>query len=204
MNIAQKISQIGATVFVAVGLLAACSSGSAPTSPSATAEVPRIDGGQSESFEQGYILGSGDKIRVIVFEEPDLSGEFDVDGSGRVSMPLLARPIDVSGKTIQQFREAFEAELKNGYLVDPRVSAEVINFRPFYITGEVTRPGEYAYVAGMNVLKAVAMAGGFSYRANKNRVYIQRAGNNVEEEETASQQLIILPGDVIRVPERFF
>ena len=161
------------------------------------------DTNAAKAFEKSYRLGPGDRLRVIVFGEEDLSGEFEVDSVGVVSLPLI-QPINTSNMTLAQLRTQIENQLKAGYLVEPRVSVEILNYRPFYITGEVGRPGEYPYVAGMNVLKAIAMAGGYTYRANTRRVLLTRADTNSEEEKKPSQQLLILPGDYIRVPERFF
>lgn len=157
----------------------------------------------AQALAQSYRLGPGDKLRVIVFQEPDLSGEFEVDSAGMVSLPLI-EPINAQGLTIREFQDAVAARLSAGYLVNPRVSAEVLNYRPFYITGEVNRPGEYPYVAGMNILKAIAMAGGTTYRANLKRIYLTRGKEGKEEVVQPSPDVIIMPGDFIRVPERFF
>ncbi len=148
-----------------------------------------------------YRLGSGDKVRVIVFGEEDLSGEFEVDGSGTVALPLIGE-VRARDRTMRAFETAVEAMLRDGYLKDPRVSAEVLNYRPFYIIGEVEKGGEYPFVSGMHVLNAVARAGGHTYRANPNRVFITRRGE--ESEFSAPLNSKVQPGDVIRVPERFF
>jgi polysaccharide export outer membrane protein len=148
-----------------------------------------------------YRLGSGDKLRVIVFGEEDLSGEFEVDGSGNVSLPLIGQ-VSARNRTLRSFEKAVAEQLRDGYLRDPRVSAEVLNYRPFYIIGEVEEGGEYPFVSGMHVLNAVALAGGHTYRANPNRVFITRRGQ--EREFSAPLDSEVQPGDVIRVPERFF
>ena len=155
------------------------------------------------SLAPAYRLGSGDQIRVIVFGEEDLSGEFFVDGSGAVSLPLVGE-VNAAGRTVQEFRTELEARLSDGYLNDPRVSAEVLNYRPFYILGEVDQSGEYPYTDGLTVLNAVARAGGFTYRANTRIVFIQRADANEEIEVTLSPTLRVMPGDTIRIAERFF
>lgn len=156
-----------------------------------------------EDLARSYHLGPGDRIRVIVYQEPDLSGEFEVDSSGRVSLPLI-NEINAQNLTIKEFQDAVAAKLRAGFLVNPRVSAEITNYRPFYITGEVTRPGEYPYVAGMNILKAVAMAGGYTYRANTSRVVLTRHETGKEQSVDPNSDMMVLPGDVIRVKERFF
>lgn len=150
-----------------------------------------------------YRLGSGDKLRVIVFGEDDLSGEFDVTGSGMVSLPLIGQ-VRAQGLTVDQFENAIRNKLLDGYLKNPRVSVEVLNYRPFYIIGEVNEPGQYPYTSGMSVLNAVAVAGGYTYRANEDRVLITRGDEGEEQAYAADQSVKVLPGDVVRVPERFF
>lgn len=150
-----------------------------------------------------YRLGSGDRLRVIVFGENTLSGEYTVDGSGAVSLPLIGE-VRAGGLTLREFQRSMEAALSEGYLNDPRVSAEVMNFRPFYILGEVGSPGEYPFTSGLTVVNAVATAGGFSYRANTRRVFIKRAGSDREVEYPLTVNTPVQPGDTIRIAERFF
>ncbi len=151
-----------------------------------------------------YTLGPGDRLRVVVFGEDDLSGEFEVDGTGFISFKLVGR-LEVGGRSLQQTEAILSQSLKNGgYLVDPKISIEVLNFRPFFILGEVEKRGQYPYVNGMTVANAVAIAGGYTYRATKNRVTVQRFADPQKREQTATEDTAILPGDIIRVPERFF
>lgn len=150
-----------------------------------------------------YTLGAGDKLRITVHESPDLTGEFLVSGSGYVSMPLIGE-VFAGGLTVRQLADAIAAKLTPDYLKNPRVSIEVLNFRPFDIIGEVNKPGSYPYRPGMTILNAVAMAGGFTYRADKDDLYIKRAKDPDGHEVEATQQTAVLPGDVIRVKERFF
>lgn len=185
--------------------LAACvdgprTSAPAPVQPAAQAASP--DAPLPPDADIDYELGSGDKLRVLVFGEEDLSGEFDVSGSGMVALPLIGQ-VRARGLTLSKFEDAVEAKLREGYLTNPRVSVEVMNYRPFYIYGEVAEPGQYPYTSGMTVLNAVAVAGGYSYRANQSEVYITR-GEGDEVAYPASQAVKVLPGDVVRVPERFF
>ena len=147
-----------------------------------------------------YKLGTGDAVRVTVFGHEDLSGEFEVAGSGRVSLPLVGE-VPAGGMTVRQLEQAIIAKLQPDYLKNPRVAVEVLNYRPFYILGEVNQPGSYAYVNGMRVINAVALAGGFTYRADEDDLWITRAGG---AREKASQTTIVRPGDVVEVPERFF
>ncbi len=150
-----------------------------------------------------YRLGPADKIRVIVFGEPDLSGEFSVNARGQLSMPLLGE-VDAQGLSIEQLRQNIADGLSQGYVVGARVAAEVTAYRPYYILGEVDEPGEYPYSSGMSVMKAVAAAGGFTYRANKSAVFIKRSNGDQEMKYKLTQELAVLPGDVVRVGERFF
>ena len=150
-----------------------------------------------------YTLGTGDQLRVIVFGENDLSGQFTVDDTGHIRLPLIGQ-VEARGRTLHEFESDVAAKLSQGYLKNPRVSVEVTNYRPFFIIGEVNKPGEYPYVNGMNVLNAVALAGGFTYRAREGEVYIKHAGSNDEVEVDVDAGGKVEPGDIIRVRERFF
>lgn len=150
-----------------------------------------------------YELGSGDKVRITVFGETDLSGEYDVDGSGNVRLPLVGQ-VRAAGLSLHDFEAQIADTLRHGYLRDPKVSVEVTAYRPFYIIGEVTKPGQYPYVNGMTALNAVALAGGYTYRADDSDVYVRRNGHSREVELPADQTTRIYPGDVVRVSERYF
>jgi polysaccharide export outer membrane protein len=150
-----------------------------------------------------YRLGPGDALRVTVFRHEDLSGEFALDGEGYFAMPLVGE-ILAGGRTSRQLENEVEIALKSGgYLVDPQVSIEVLNYRPFYIIGEVNNPGSFEYVNGMTVINAVALAGGFTYRADQNDIVISRGGSSGPELQAAPDTKV-LPGDIIEVQERFF
>jgi polysaccharide export outer membrane protein len=153
--------------------------------------------------DSAYKLDAGDKLRVIVFGEMDLGGEYEVDGSGFVRLPLIGQ-LRAGGLAVNEFEDSMKAALEEGYLKDARVSVEVINYRPFYILGQVNRPGEYPYVNGMSVLNAVALAGGYTYRANESNVYLRRRGASEESLVPATQMTRVQPGDIITVRERFF
>lgn len=150
-----------------------------------------------------YHLGSGDKVRIIVFGEDSLTGEFFVSSSGKVAFPLIG-DIDAAGLSIPQLQRAIETKLADGYLKQPRVSAEVLNYRPFYILGEVMKPGEYPFTSGLTVLNAVATAQGFTYRADTHKVYIKRATSGGEHTFPLTTATPVEPGDTIRIAERFF
>ncbi len=177
-------------VFVVLGVLfvGGCSGGAS----SAAAAV-----------QDDYRLGPGDKIKVVVFGHEDLSGEAEVDGSGTVSLPLI-RNIAVQGITVRELEEEIANRLKPEYLLNPKVSVEVLTYRPFYIYGEVNKPGSYPYVNGMTVINAVALAGGYTYRARQSRVNITRANDPQKKSQEAGPETAVYPGDVIEVPERYF
>jgi len=158
---------------------------------------------RTQSVRDIYTLGSGDRVKVTVYGETDLSGVFEVSGAGTLAYPLIG-DVEAGGKTISELEKKIVAKLANGYLRKPRVSIEVTNYRPFYILGEVKRPGSYAYVEGMKIVNAVAMSGGFTYRARKQKFLVRRAGAPKDSETEAKPDDLLYPGDVIRVPERFF
>ncbi|MEI9891122.1 MAG: polysaccharide biosynthesis/export family protein [Caulobacteraceae bacterium] len=168
--------------------------------PSSTAPAAQT-AATANSFE--YHLGAGDKLRIIVFGEDSLSGEFFVSGSGKIAFPLIG-DIEVLGRTIPDIQASIEEKLRDGYLKQPKVSAEVLNYRPFYILGEVMKPGEYPYTNGLTVLNAVATASGFTYRADKRKVFIRRASTKEEMPETLTPTTPVEPGDTIRIGERLF
>jgi polysaccharide export outer membrane protein len=156
-----------------------------------------------DSPVESYRLGAGDRVKITVYGHADLSGEFEVDGEGRISLPLIQQ-VEALGLTPSELASAIAGKLKPDYLNNPRVSAEVLNYRPFYILGEVNAPGSYAFVNGMTVLNAAAVAGGFTYRAQTGRVVITRGDDENRMEFRAELETKVLPGDVIEIPERFF
>lgn len=162
----------------------------------AQTEIPEAD-------RTAYRLSVGDKVRVTVYGHEDLSGEFDIDPTGSISLPLIGDVL-AAGSTANEFEAAIIARLKPDYLKNPRVSAELLDYRPFYIFGEVKLPGSYPYSNGMTIISAVAVAGGFTYRARKGRIRIVRGTGEDQVEMSADNDTLILPGDVIEVPERFF
>ena len=180
--------------------LTACGGGSS-TPPSVPAP-PMAGAPAGELVTSTYRLGSGDRLKVIVFRHEDLSGEFALDGAGNFAMPLIGG-IEAYGLTTREVEQRIQTKLSDGYLVDPQVSVEVLNYRPFYILGEVKAPGAYPYVNGMTVLNAVALAGGFSYRAKQDDFLLQRGGSNSGSTEVAGDAAL-LPGDIVTVQERFF
>lgn len=175
-------------------------------SPSSSAAVasPAPDGGAVTSGQAaGYKLGHGDKVRIIVFNEPTLSGEFAVSDNGSLSLPLIG-DVPADGRSARDVVTDIQQKLADGYLREPRVSLDILSYRPFYILGEVSKPGEYPYVTGLTVMNAVATAEGFTYRANKRKVFIKRAGETDEQFVQLTPSLQVQPGDTIRIGERYF
>lgn len=151
-----------------------------------------------------YQLSTGDRIRLIVFNQPELTGEYQIDATNALSLPLIGR-IPAGGLRPVDLERALTAKLNDGFLKDASVSVEVVAFRPFYIVGEVKTPGSYPYVWGMSVLNAVALAGGFTYRAKESAFYLLRTQPDGRKTKLdAAQETAVLPGDVITVRERFF
>jgi polysaccharide export outer membrane protein len=149
-----------------------------------------------------YRLGAGDQIRITVFNEPELTGQFVVGAQGTISYPLVGS-LRAAGRTISEFTEALQSALE-AYVRQPSVSVEVTNYRPFFILGEVQRPGTYPYSADLTVPNAVATAGGFTYRANRSRVFIRHANESVERSYPLTVTTPVLPGDTVRISERIF
>ena len=148
-------------------------------------------------------LQSGDRIKVTVYGEDSLNGVYDVDPTGNVTLPL-AGTIRADGRTRAQLQRDIKARYRKTYLQDPQVSVEVVSFRPFYVMGEVKSPGAYDYKGRMGVLRAIALAGGLTYRASRSKVLIQHPGAITWNEYPLTTGVTVEPGDLIRIPERYF
>ena len=196
-----------AIALVAMFSLSSCDSrrdSGLDASPTATIPEQREQAQAATGQEVGeYQLGTGDKVRVVVFNEPALSGEFQVSDSGSISVPLVGQQ-KAAGLSPRELERQLTARLKGGFVRDPKVSVEVSSYRPFYMIGEIEKPGEYQYRNGLSILAAAAISGGFTYRASRNTVFIKRANEAFERELPMGPQTTVLPGDVIRVPERYF
>jgi polysaccharide export outer membrane protein len=171
---------------------------SAGLSVDASAQTP-----PSASSADNYILGPNDRIRLKVYGESDITGEYEIGNTGQVSIPLAGH-IRAAGSTTRQLEKAIASALAKGIVRDPRVNVEVAQYRPYYILGEVKKSGEYPYRHGLTVLDAVASAGGFTYRANENKVLLRRSGAGTEETYPLDAPVPVYPGDNIRIPERYF
>jgi polysaccharide export outer membrane protein len=144
----------------------------------------------------------GDRIKLIVYAEENLSGFYDVSPTGTLTLPL-AGTIKAAGLS----RAELERAVRRRYaetLQEPNVAVDVVEFRPFYIMGETEKPGQYPYRSGLNVLTAVSTAGGLTYRASRSRVLIQHPGETVWREYALTSDVLVSPGDLIRIPERYF
>jgi len=180
----------GVTV-LAAGLtaLVGCSTRLPPLPPADTSE---------------YQLGPGDRIRVITFGGEELTGEFRVNDSGDIALPLLGT-VHAAGLTSRQLQQALERNLSQSRLFrNPSVSVEIVAYRPIFVLGEVSKPGQFPYQPGMTTLTAVAIAGGFTYRAVEDTFSIVRTVDGKTIEGEATRQTIVQPGDVITVYERHF
>jgi polysaccharide biosynthesis/export protein len=156
-----------------------------------------------ENPAENYVLGPNDRVRLKVYGEPDIAGEYEIDSSGQVSVPLAGH-IRAAGLTTKQLERAIASALSNGIVRDPRVNVEIALYRPYYILGEVKKSGEYPYRLGLTVMDAVASAGGFTYRANEQKVFLRRSGAGAEEVYALDSPILVFPGDNIRIPERYF
>jgi polysaccharide export outer membrane protein len=148
-------------------------------------------------------LQPGDKVKLYVYGEDRLSGDYQLDQSGQISLPL-AGTVEAQGLTQTQLEQALAKKFRSEYLKNPKVTVTIATLQPYYMMGEVTKPGEYAYKSGLNVLTALAIAGGPTYRASRSSVQIQRRGETSARDYPISVTVPILPGDVIKVPERYF
>jgi protein involved in polysaccharide export with SLBB domain len=183
---------------------------SPPPTPSGAPPVPRSVQTASATPAQpattattDYVLGPGDKLRLTVYGETDLSGEFTIDGSGYARLPLIGQT-RAAGYTARQLEQAIATMLSRGYMKSPRVSVDISIYRPFYVIGAVNRPGQYPFVEHMSAMNAVALAGGFNTSAVESVIFVRHEGSNKEEEMPVDQAALIQPGDVIKVHTTVF
>lgn len=151
----------------------------------------------------GYTLGAGDTLRITVFGQENLSGEFTIEPNGMVSFPLI-KEVPAAGMTARELEKTLTSELSPDYVVDARVTVEVINYRDMYILGEVQLPGKYDYVPNMTVLQAVAIAGGYTYRADESGAEITRHVKGALKTFTVNEKTMLKPGDTIVIKRRWF
>jgi protein involved in polysaccharide export with SLBB domain len=156
-----------------------------------------------EPGKPDYVLGTGDKIKIIVYGEDDLGGTFQVDARGFVQLPLIG-PIMAAGGTGTELGARYQSALSDGFVISPKVAVEVAQYRPFYVIGEINHPGQFDYANGISVVDAVALAGGYTIKAVSSSVYIRHANAKDEEEAPLDESTKVQPGDVVRVPATTF
>jgi len=191
-----SLVRLAAVLLAAVLLVQGCASSQTPPAPQAgaSAEVADI---------RAYRLGPGDKLKVTVFGQPQESGQFEIDGSGNLAYPLIGA-VPAQGLTVPELQEKLRFTLDQSYIVNPRVSIEVLNYRPFYIYGEVQKAGSYPFVAGLTVRRAVAIAGGYTRRARFAPVTVVREGPSGPHQFNAELDVPIMPGDTLEIMQRLF
>lgn len=222
MSESRSVKLIGLLLLIAVSAcgLAGCKGGAVPglTTPDFALSTPAPLPAPGEAFPPGagsappgvpvvpnatYTLDSGDQVRVIVFGQDNLSNVYSVDGSGAVALPLIG-PVRARGLTTFELANQIAAKLRTKYVKDPKVTAEVTTYRPFFILGEVNRPGQYPYVNAMTIEAAVAIGEGYTERAKKRFVRLTRRFDGVMSTVMVPTDYPVQPGDTIYVLERFF
>ncbi|WP_164847490.1 polysaccharide biosynthesis/export family protein [Sphingobium algorifonticola] len=162
----------------------------------------------AQAFESRYppsstLLGPGDKLKLSLYGDDALSGEYQVASDGTVSLPLVGA-LPAAGKDVPAFAKSVETALANGFYTTPKVSVQLASVRPIYVLGEVNQPGSFPYVPDLTLAKAAALAGGYTYRAKIGTIAIRRTGMEQEVVVDATQAMPLAPGDTVRILERFF
>ncbi len=153
-------------------------------------------------LDESYLLGPGDVLRIVVFNNADLSGEFTVSETGSIALPLIGE-IPAARRTTNAVRQDYSDLLANGFLVNPNVSANISQYRPFFIIGGVREPGAYPYQTGMSILHAIALAGGHSELAIRDTPPLLKRANRAPNRGNAiSVHTPVFPGDVVEIPEK--
>jgi polysaccharide biosynthesis/export protein len=150
-----------------------------------------------------YILGPGDKVRVKVYEDANVTGEYEVDSAGYISVPLVGQ-VRAAGLTTRKLEQTLMSRMKGDIAKDPKINVEMATYAPFYVHGEVKKAGVYPFQPGITLADAIATAGGFTYRANENLIFVQRANSPEAVPMPLLGTVRVFPGDNIRVAERFF
>lgn len=192
-----KVVMLNYFLMVAVLFLAACGSPASLPEPDIVLE----DGQVQE--QETYVLTSGDTIKITVFNDEALSGDYHINSLGYITMPLIGT-VKANGVRVADLQSDIEHKLGQGYLVKPRVSIDVVSLRPFYIRGEVQEPGSYPAVPGLDVFQAIATAGGLTPRARKDDYILIRGSGKERKEYAVRDDTPVYPGDSINVKERFF
>jgi protein involved in polysaccharide export with SLBB domain len=157
----------------------------------------------SAAYAQLYTLGSGDTVKINVYQEPDLSIEAKISNNGTIDFPLIGY-IKIAGLSLEETEALLDKKLRGDYLIDPQISVSMIAHRPFFITGAVRKPGSYEYQPGMSARQAIAVAGDFTDRASKSKIYIIKEGESMNSSRKIKLDELIGPGDTITVKESLF
>jgi polysaccharide export outer membrane protein len=190
-----------AMLLVCLAALAGCSSG--PISGAYSYQQGAVEVATARYAASGpYRLRTNDQLRIQVYNEPTITGDYTVDGTGTLSVPVAGH-VKAAGLTVAQLESRIAAKLNSGILKDARVSVQVTTYAPFYIRGEVKKPGEFPYKPGLTIGDAVALAGGFTYRADEDTAYVRASGYGAEVARPLNANPPVSPGDNIRIPERF-
>jgi polysaccharide export outer membrane protein len=200
-----------ALLLIAVSAVAGCVTTAQPIATAVPAGIDAVAYGDppgvalvaAETASPAYTLDSGDRLRVVVFGQDGLTNSYAVDAAGNITMPLIG-PVRARGRTTTQVSASLVTRLRQGFLREPHVAVEVEAYRPFFILGEVTFPGQYPYVANMTVETAVAIAGGFTPRAFHYTVQVSRLIEGVAVRDTVPVTTLLRPGDTVVVAERWF
>jgi polysaccharide export outer membrane protein len=159
--------------------------------------------GYGPSIQGPYTLDSGDRLRIVVFGQDGLTNSYAVDASGHIAMPLIGS-VSARGASTDELANRVSEKLRDGYIREPHVAVEIEAYRPFFILGEVTAPGQYPYVANMTAETAVAIAGGFGPRAVRQSVILNRSYNGQQMRVAVPLSYPLRPGDTVNVQERWF
>jgi polysaccharide biosynthesis/export protein len=183
-------------------LMSGCAGSGATLEPAAAKRLATQPSTRDVPHRIGRI-GVGDKLKVAIFGEPDLTSQVDVSARGTIGLPLIGE-INVKGQSLREAGSSIGNRYAGGFLKNPKVTVEIVSYRPIYVHGEVRNAGEQAYKGSMRIVDVVAAAGGFTYRAQQSYVLLQRESEPNEIRVPLPSDLAVLPGDNIRVPERFF
>lgn len=183
---------IYSALFLFTICLSACATNNAPA-------------GEAAYKPTEYTLAPDDLIKISVFGEERFNNEYKISSDGDISFPLIGN-VKASGLSASTLKSNIESSLSEGFLNEPRVTLEIVNYRPFFIRGEVKRPGRFEYSNGLTVLQALALAGDVTYRADQRKVYIRRSGDQQEKvyDLLDGRDIYVAPGDIIRIGERYF
>jgi polysaccharide export outer membrane protein len=186
-------------------ILAGCAANGQIASPEAQAAIAMASAGPPPSRGSGgpYVLGPGDKVRLKVYGDSDVNGEYEVSSGGFVSIPLVGQ-VKAAGLTTSQLEHALISRMKGKIANDPKVNVEMATYASFYVYGEVKKAGVYPFQPGLTVADAVATAGGLTYRADEGKVMLRRAGSQQTNIVPLDSSVRVFPGDNIRIAERYF